>query len=162
MLMPSHHWANTFAVTDEDIEFLAGLLLEGEKPLTTDELTRALVERRLAQESDSLKARFRDGVKAAARILAGQGIDCRGILDIRDADTLKEIEETLAKLPAPPTEDEGAREEDELCASCRGKGWFSPHGKPTVHHGSPNRRCLDCGGTGRRAPASSKEGGRHG
>ncbi len=60
MLMPSHHWANSFAVTADDIEFLAGLLLEGEKPLTTDELTRALVERRLAQESDGLKARFRD------------------------------------------------------------------------------------------------------
>ncbi len=58
--MPSHHWANSFAVTDEDIEFLVGLLLDGEQPLTTDELTRALVERHLAQESDSLKSRFLD------------------------------------------------------------------------------------------------------
>lgn len=58
--MPSQLWANRFAVTDNDIEYIAGLLLEGEKPLSTDELMHALVERKLAQESDSLKARFRD------------------------------------------------------------------------------------------------------
>lgn len=47
--------------------------------------------------NNQAEIRFRHGVEAAARILAANSIDVRGLLDIRDPDTLCEIEETLTK-----------------------------------------------------------------
>ncbi len=61
-MMPVYHWAQTFTVTEDDIEFLTGLLLDGEVPLRTDTLARALVERKLAQEAADLEAKF-EGVR---------------------------------------------------------------------------------------------------
>jgi hypothetical protein len=59
-LIPSHHWARTFTVTDNDLEYLSGLLLERETPLTSVELARALIERRLNKEADVVRERYRD------------------------------------------------------------------------------------------------------
>lgn len=59
-MIPSHHWARNFTVTDDDLEFLSALLLERETPLSTTELARALVERRLTQEADALRDQYKD------------------------------------------------------------------------------------------------------
>lgn len=59
---PSLHWAHNFTVTDDDLEFLSGLLLERETPLKTDELARALIEQRLSTEAQDLADRY-EGVR---------------------------------------------------------------------------------------------------
>lgn len=58
--MPSHHWARSFTVTDDDLEYLMGLLLEREIPLKVDDLAHALVERRLEQEAAALQEKYKD------------------------------------------------------------------------------------------------------
>lgn len=58
--MPSHHWARSFTVTDDDIEYLTGLLLERETPLKVDDLAHALIERRLEQQAAALQEKYRD------------------------------------------------------------------------------------------------------
>jgi len=59
-LIPSHHWARNFTVTDDDIEYLTGLLLERETPLSSAELARALIEWRIQNEADEFEERFRN------------------------------------------------------------------------------------------------------
>ncbi|MBE2183726.1 MAG: hypothetical protein IAE89_09905 [Anaerolineae bacterium] len=56
--MPSHHWAKNFTATNDDLEYLSGILLEKETPLKIDILARELVEHRLQQEKDALSKRF--------------------------------------------------------------------------------------------------------
>lgn len=58
--MPSHHWARSFTVTNDDIDYLMGLLLERETPLTLDDLTYALIDRRLQQEAAELEEQYKD------------------------------------------------------------------------------------------------------
>lgn len=58
--MPIHHWAQNFNVSNDDIEYLTGLLLEREIPLRTDELAYALVAQKLAQETAALEEKFKD------------------------------------------------------------------------------------------------------
>lgn len=58
--MPSHHWARDFVVTDDDVEYLTGLLLERETPLSIDELAHALIEQRLQAEKAALQERYKD------------------------------------------------------------------------------------------------------
>ncbi|MBE2272616.1 MAG: hypothetical protein IAE80_30560 [Anaerolinea sp.] len=53
-------WADDISVTDDDIEYLTGLLLEREIPLTIDELAHALVAYRLEQEAAEQRERFKD------------------------------------------------------------------------------------------------------
>lgn len=59
-MMPTHHWARNLIITDQDVEFLTGLLLEKEVPLSTEELARALVVERLRQEAAVLQERYQD------------------------------------------------------------------------------------------------------
>ena len=59
-MIPSHHWARNFTVTDDDIEYLTGLLLERETPLSSADLARALIEWRIQNEADDFQERFRD------------------------------------------------------------------------------------------------------
>lgn len=58
--MPSHHWARNFAVAHDDIDYLMGLLLERETPLTVDDLAYALIEQRLQQEAAALREKYKD------------------------------------------------------------------------------------------------------
>lgn len=58
--MPAHHWVRTFQIQDDDIEFITGLLLEKEQPLTTENLARIIIEERLAQEASALQERYKD------------------------------------------------------------------------------------------------------
>ncbi|MBI5669196.1 MAG: hypothetical protein HZC41_14420 [Chloroflexi bacterium] len=60
MMMPTHHWARNLTITDQDVEFLTGLLLEKEVPLSTEDLARALIEERLRQEAAVLRERYQD------------------------------------------------------------------------------------------------------
>lgn len=53
-------WADDFSVTDEDIEYLTGLLLERETPLSIDELARALIAQRLEVAAAAERERFKD------------------------------------------------------------------------------------------------------
>ena len=48
----SAYWGESFQVSDQDIEHLINLLIEGETPLSTEEMARALVERRLRLETE--------------------------------------------------------------------------------------------------------------
>jgi hypothetical protein len=59
-LIPPHHWAENFTVSDEDIEYLLGLLLENETPLTAPQLAQALIEHRLQTEANALSDRYKD------------------------------------------------------------------------------------------------------
>lgn len=58
--MPAQHWARNFIITEDDLEFLTGLLLERETPLSSDDLARALIENRIQQEIAELEARYKD------------------------------------------------------------------------------------------------------
>lgn len=58
--MPAHHWMRNFQIEEDDIEFITGLLLEKEQPLTTESLARIIIEQRLAQEANALQERFKD------------------------------------------------------------------------------------------------------
>ena len=58
--MPAHHWVRNFQIEQDDIEFITGLLLEKEQPLTTESLARIIIEQRLAQEANALQERFKD------------------------------------------------------------------------------------------------------
>ncbi len=74
--MPAHHWARNFQITSNDIEYLSGLLLEREQPLSTETLAGILIEERLAQEVAALKERFKDArfYNPAERYDVGQRI----------------------------------------------------------------------------------------
>ena len=54
-----HTWARTFSVTNDDLDFLTGLLLDRETPLTTQALTAELVEHRLQLEAEQLSEQYR-------------------------------------------------------------------------------------------------------
>lgn len=58
--MPSHHWARNFSVSDDDIDFLTGLLLERETPLSSADLTRALIEHRLNEQAAALQEQYKN------------------------------------------------------------------------------------------------------
>lgn len=49
------YWIDDFAVTDSDLEFLYNIFLEEEKPLSTRDIARRLVEQRIEQESQTLR-----------------------------------------------------------------------------------------------------------
>lgn len=59
-MIQSHHWARNLIIDDQDIEYLTGLLLEKEKPLSSKTLARALVEYRLEKEASSLRERYQN------------------------------------------------------------------------------------------------------
>lgn len=52
-------WARNFAVTQDDLDFLTGLLLDRETPLSTPALTAALVAHRLELENAQLAEQYR-------------------------------------------------------------------------------------------------------
>ncbi len=60
--MPSHPWVRNFSVTNDDIEYLTGILLEREIPLGSEELARTLIEDRLDKETAELRERFKDAL----------------------------------------------------------------------------------------------------
>ncbi len=55
-------WSRSFAVTDADIEYLTGLLLEKETPMSSAELALSLIRRRLEDEQTALSSRYQDTV----------------------------------------------------------------------------------------------------
>jgi hypothetical protein len=59
-LVPGQHWARNFIITQDDLEYLTELLLERETPLSSDDLARALIEKRIQQEIANLEARYKD------------------------------------------------------------------------------------------------------
>ncbi|MCA9883478.1 MAG: hypothetical protein KC708_10930 [Anaerolineae bacterium] len=61
--MEGFPWARNFEISDDDLEYVTGLLLEQEKPMTSTELAVALVDRRLAEERNLLQSQY-DGTVA--------------------------------------------------------------------------------------------------
>lgn len=61
-MLPSNHWAHSFVVETDDIEFLTSLLLEKETPLTSQQLAMTLIENRLQQEQNALEERYKDAL----------------------------------------------------------------------------------------------------
>ena len=59
-MLPSHHWARSFTVEADDIDYLVNLLLEKEIPLSSYELASILVEKRLQDETAKLEERYKD------------------------------------------------------------------------------------------------------
>src|SRR5688572_29091973 len=57
--MAAHPLARNFIVTDDDVEFLTGVLLEQETPRTTEELALILLDKRLSDEKDALESRYK-------------------------------------------------------------------------------------------------------
>ena len=58
--MLGNRWANTFTVTQDDIDFIVNHLLEEETPKTTRQLTRLLVDKRLQGQRARLAAEYAD------------------------------------------------------------------------------------------------------
>lgn len=59
-MMPASHWARTFTLDKSDVEFVTGLLLDQETPLSTETLARALVEERLGREAEIIRERYKN------------------------------------------------------------------------------------------------------
>jgi hypothetical protein len=51
------YWESGFAIDDLDLDFLNGLLLDQETPLTSAEMTRALIDARVRRETDAQRER---------------------------------------------------------------------------------------------------------
>lgn len=60
----AHYWDDSFGIEDADLEHLYNLLLEDETPLTSDELVRALIRRRVEQEKRALERQLYRGSTA--------------------------------------------------------------------------------------------------
>jgi hypothetical protein len=58
-MMPTQHWARSFTVERDDLEFLTSLLLERETPLETEILARALVQEKIDRERAVLRDRYK-------------------------------------------------------------------------------------------------------
>lgn len=56
-----HYWTEHFEVTDEDIELLFNVFLEGEKPLSSEELASRLVAFRIEREAQLLRRQIQRG-----------------------------------------------------------------------------------------------------
>lgn len=56
--MEGFPWARNFEILDDDLEYVTGLLLEQEKPMTSTELALALVDRRLDEERKALQSQY--------------------------------------------------------------------------------------------------------
>ncbi|RMG69656.1 MAG: hypothetical protein D6711_19025, partial [Chloroflexi bacterium] len=59
-MLPSQQWARNFSIQPDDIDYLVNLLLEKETPMTSQQLARILVEKRLADEVTALEERFKN------------------------------------------------------------------------------------------------------
>lgn len=58
--MSSDHWMQNFTVSDDDIDFLMSILLENEKPLSSADLARALIDARISDEVAAARERYAD------------------------------------------------------------------------------------------------------
>ena len=58
--MPGQPWIRDFNVREGDIDYLTNLLLEREKPLSTQELALALIDAWLEEEEAALQERYKD------------------------------------------------------------------------------------------------------
>lgn len=56
-----NYWADNFAITDEDLEYVFSVFLEDETPLTSQEIARRLVQYRIEQEALALRRRIEKG-----------------------------------------------------------------------------------------------------
>lgn len=54
-----NQWARSFAVSPDDVEYLQGLLLERETPLSLEEIARLLIEKRLQDQQAALEDQYR-------------------------------------------------------------------------------------------------------
>ncbi|MBL8132117.1 MAG: hypothetical protein JNL42_09695 [Anaerolineae bacterium] len=57
--MLTQQWAQSFAVSPDDVEYIQGLLLEREVPLSLEEIARFLIERRLEEQQTALQEQYR-------------------------------------------------------------------------------------------------------
>jgi len=55
------YWTERFEVTDEDIEYIFNVFLEGETPLPTREIARLIIQHRLDQEAQKLRRQVERG-----------------------------------------------------------------------------------------------------
>lgn len=59
-MVQAHNWIQDFVVTDDDIDALTNLLLEREMPMASEALAKALIEKRLQEETERAQERFKD------------------------------------------------------------------------------------------------------
>lgn len=59
-MIAGKRWVNDVTITDDDIEYLTGILLEKEVPLSLQDLALALIDRHLQAEQTALFDRYKD------------------------------------------------------------------------------------------------------
>ena len=57
-MLPAKHWAHSFSISAEDIDYITNLLLEKETPLSSTELAIAIVRQRLEEKRAEIKAQY--------------------------------------------------------------------------------------------------------
>jgi hypothetical protein len=72
----AEYWQEQFEVAEKDRNYLYGLILEGGKPVTMDELAQALIERHCRQEEEVIRAELSRGevYEPRARYEIGQSV----------------------------------------------------------------------------------------
>lgn len=60
--LAANYWTEVFEVSEADIEYLFGVMLEDEKPLTSRDLARLVIKRRVQLEDSTWRSRLADGV----------------------------------------------------------------------------------------------------
>jgi hypothetical protein len=58
VLLANQQWAERFEVTPEDVDTITGYLLETETPLTTEEITRVLIQNRIDEQKAAFASRY--------------------------------------------------------------------------------------------------------
>lgn len=58
----AEYWGATFAINDADLDLVYNKLLEDETPLTTEEMTRFIIDKRIAREAEAAKQREQGAV----------------------------------------------------------------------------------------------------
>mgnify|MGYP000894222508 FL=1 len=60
--LKADYWGAGFSIEDADLEYLYNLLLEEETPLTSQEMTQVIIQRRVEREAEALKRREQGAV----------------------------------------------------------------------------------------------------
>ncbi len=72
-MIPTHHWARSFVVTEDDVETIVGHLLDTETPLNIHDLARVVVQRRLELDRQQFEQRYKDVVPFSPSAAYAQG-----------------------------------------------------------------------------------------
>lgn len=61
-MIPTHHWARSFAVTEDDVETVVGFLLDNETPLNIHDIARVVIDHRIQIDITQFEQRYKNVV----------------------------------------------------------------------------------------------------